>query len=367
MQMANQDYFNLESMNPAGGAPGGWRPEGAAAGMEYYDRKFQYDKMMGLKQLMMEMDEQKQRGTLKDWNTARPSALASTIATNEAETGAVGPRKAGEALSTKVKGDYDFGTLNSRINDLLDSNDEKKRERGLKAITQGMQVMDLLGPAIETGDHDLVRSLAKGAGVKDTNPMIEHILKSQNPAATLKTWRSNFEAAQGRSEAGKIDRKGGFDIREREIMADAQKFTAYMHLLAAQFRTGSQQAKEKIESLLARTTQAWFDEKNPTKKAELLEKVNTLNQMILGMRAAGAPYSRSELGADVMTNTPPNAAGAPARRAGAFPPIPPLQGGQPPVPTSPITKEQVEGAGEQYQPDRYDYEMQNGRLMKRAK
>lgn len=370
--MPLQDYFNPNSMNPA--TQGGWQPQGAAAGLDYYNRQKDYQDALGLQRQAVGMDLQKQQGQLEDFQAARPSGLAATIAGNTATAENVGTLKAGEAQQAKAKGEYDFQTLNTRINDLIGSNDEKQRERGVKAIEHGLQVTDLLGPAVESGDKALVRSIAKGAGVKDNNPMIEHILNDPDPTAALAKWRAALEGAQGRSKAGSINLKGSWDVKERNIMADAQRYTADRSLEAAQYRTDAQKHQQKLEALLAQSMNAYFAETDPVKKKELAIKIDQIEKMANTLKSLGAPYSPSEFGANIIGGQTPNPAGAGAARAGAVVPFSqrvqqgqPVPQGQPGQQLQPVTQQQVEAKGERYQPDKYDYAIIDGVLKKRAK
>ena len=307
---------------------------------------------------------------MQDYQQARPSALERVIAENQAVANTVGRLKEGEADRSFAQGKYEMGVLPSRIQDAIDSHDEKKRERGYKSIQHGLRTLDLIGPAVERGDYELADRLFTTAGSPEAREIFEHIKQSESPYEALQYWRQSLESAEARGKAGEIKLKGGFDVREREIMADAQKFSAYMQYLSAQFRTNSQKARDKVEGLLSRTMEEWFKETDPKKATELYQKVDIMNRMLLGWKVAGAPMSGAELGAGVLGGQQaPNAPGAPAARLDAFPPVPPLPGQNPapPRPTQTITKEQVEAAGERYQPDLYEYSMINGRLMKRRK
>lgn len=371
--MPLQDYFNPNSMNPA--TQGGWQPQGAAAGLDYYNRQKDYQDALGLQRQAVGMDLQKQQGQLEDFQAARPSGLAATIAGNTATAENVGTLKAAEAQQAKAKGEYDFKTLDTRINDLIGSNDEKQRERGVKAIEHGLQVTDLLGPAVESGDKALVRSIAKGAGVKDNNPMVEHILNDANPTEALAKWRAALEGAQGRSKAGSINLKGSWDVKERNIMADAQRYTADQALEAAKIRSEAQQHVQKLEGILIRTMDAYYAETDPNKKRELALKLDQIEKMYNTAKVLSNPYSPSEFGANIIGGQTPNPAGAPNARAGAVVPFSQrVQQGQPTPQGQPGQQvpglgiqQQVEATGERFQPDVYDYQMIDGKLMKRKK
>lgn len=366
--MPLQDYFNPNSMNPA--TQGGWQPDPAYLGLDYASRQSDYKDALGLQRQAVGMDLQKQQGQLEDFQAARPSGLAATIAGNNATAENIGTLKSGEAQQAKAKGEYDFQTLNTRVSDLIGSNDEKQRERGVKAIEHGLQVIDLLGPAVETGDRAMVKSIAKGAGVRDDNPMIAHIVNDPNPTEALAKWRAALEGAQGRSKAGSINLKGTWDVKEREIMAAAQRYTADRSLEAAQYRSDHQKQVDKLEGLLARTMEAYFSETDPVEKQKLAVKMDQIETMTNTLKALGAPYSPSEFRSDVIANRPGNPAGAGAARAGAVMPFSqrmqqstPQQGQA----AGPVTQQQVEAAGEQFQPDQYEYQIINGQLMKRRK
>lgn len=234
--MADVNYMNASSLNPGTG----YKPTGFLGGMVYGDDMAKFQQQYDLQHLMQQMEAQKQAGQLQDYEAARPSALKATIAGNNATADTVGDLKRGEADSSRAAGDLAMKTLESHIKAQVSSNDATTRKNALAQVQHGMQVIDSIGPMIESGDKLGAIAAAREAGLNGDNPMLQHVLNSSDPKGTLKQWRDTLGRAMARKEIAveEVKQPGRMELQEiknataiavaelkGELRANAQRFS----------------------------------------------------------------------------------------------------------------------------------------------
>lgn len=263
-------------------------------GMQYHDQMQDYRNAQSLSDLMSRMAATKQSGELQDWQTARPSALASTIATNTATANTVGDLRRGEADKALAGGRVAMGTANSDIATKIAENVTKQGEAGREQLNTMIRLAQMAGAAQGPQGAAQVMQQASQMNIDPQHPLIQMAIK--DPQRAQQFLMSIDDKVQGKLITDTNDQglknygnervaniTGQYHVQAAKIAADAAKARVDAML--------TKQSPDQLEAQLTARILA-YQQAGQQPPDELVAMVDNLRQRKISVATAGAQQNQ---------------------------------------------------------------------------
>ena len=358
--MATDSYLSPASLAPKienGGVPTPlW-----LQGQQFYDATQNYQDAVSLQRLMGQMSAQQQNLELQKTQATQPGAISAVNAQNDALSKTIMQQKRGEAASADAAGQLALGTVGSNIAATNSKNDAQLTEdqhKKLQSVIQIAQTASALGgnPTMAP----VVQKMFQDVGIDPNSPTVQATIK--DPEGVTKKLMGisqayqEKKALQTQAEAAKKDEALAVQEKANEGTKTVAGINANARITSAELYAQQRQTFQTLATAAmsrVRAAQSAGKDPDPTD----VGLINWVAQQEVTVKAAGAAQTGANTGAIAGLPTAPPVTAAP------FPTAPSAV----PGPDVALTEQQVKSAGWDYEPQKYDYKLINGRVARKPK